>query len=96
MAAVIIGKEADNFLCNPDSEKLNNSSLELIVSATEEKITMLDGSLNEISEEELEKAINFAQKEIIQLIGFFQHIANNLGIKKEKIAIKEPEIIEDK
>ena len=69
-------KKENNFICNPSNEKLNTSPFELIVSATEEKITMLEAGAQEISEKELEKAIEFAQKEIILLIGFFQHIAN--------------------
>ena len=78
----MVGKEGDNFVCNPGDEKLNNSPLELIVSATEETITMLDGAAQEISEEELGRAISFAQKEILILIGFFRHIANVLKIEK--------------
>ncbi|CAI2161593.1 15258_t:CDS:2 [Funneliformis geosporum] len=84
----MVGKEGDNFVCNPSDEKLNDSPLELIVSATEETITMLDGAAQEISEKELEKAISFAQKEILILIGFFRHIANVLKIEKEK-SLKE-------
>ena len=78
----MVGKEGDNFVCIPSDEKLNNSPLELIVSATEETITMLDGAAQEISEEELGRAISFAQKEILILIGFFRHIANVLKIEK--------------
>ena len=88
----MIGKEGNSFVCNPGQEKLINSSLELIVSATEENITMLDGSAQEISEEELEKAISFAQKEILILIGFFRHIANALGIEKDKIVVKKNDL----
>jgi polyribonucleotide nucleotidyltransferase len=84
LAAVIIGQEEKRFICNPSDEKLTNSPLELIVSATEEKITMLEAGAQEIKEEELEQAIAFAQQEIQLLTGFFQHIANSLGIKKEK------------
>ncbi|CAG8550596.1 5515_t:CDS:2, partial [Paraglomus occultum] len=87
--AVMIGKEKDNFVCNPGSEALNNSPLELIVSATEEKIVMLDGAAREISEEELEKAISFAQREILILIGFFRHIANVLKTEEKKTINKE-------
>ncbi|MCE8168498.1 MAG: polyribonucleotide nucleotidyltransferase, partial [Candidatus Moeniiplasma glomeromycotorum] len=83
LAAVIIGQKGDNLICNPSKEELDNSSLELIVSATEKKITMLEAGAQEISEKELEKAIAFAHSEIQVLVGLFQHIATNLGIKKE-------------
>ena len=84
-------REENNFICHPSSEKLNASPLKLIVSATEEKITMLEASAQEINEEGLEKAIEFAHKEIQLLIGFFQHIATSLGVKKEKLVTKNKE-----
>ncbi|CAG8742970.1 25190_t:CDS:1, partial [Racocetra persica] len=81
--AVIVGQEEKKFISNPSREKLDNSPLELIVSATEEKIAMLEAGAQEISETELTQAITFAHQEIKVLIGFFQHIANSLGVKKE-------------
>ena len=75
---------------------MDNSSLELIVSATEVKITMLEAGAQEISEKELEQAIEFAHQEIKLLTGFFQHIANSLGIKKEKIDNKQKNDHDDK
>ncbi|CAH1760673.1 11656_t:CDS:2 [Entrophospora sp. SA101] len=91
LAAVIVGGKDGNFIVNPSSEKLNNSSLELIVSASEKNITMLEAGASEISEKELEKAIELAQKEIQLLIGFFQHIASSLGVRKEKNSTKKEE-----
>ncbi|CFW92766.1 Polyribonucleotide nucleotidyltransferase [endosymbiont DhMRE of Dentiscutata heterogama] len=84
LAAVIVGQEEKKFISNPSREKLDNFPLELIVSASEEKITMLEAGAQEISETELTQAITFAHQEIKVLIGFFQHIANSLGVKKEQ------------
>ena len=95
LAAVVVGKGKGNFICNPSNEELKHSSLDLIVSATEEKIIMLEADSQELSEGELMKAIEFAQKEILVLIGFFQSIAKSLGVKKEKLEVKAQEI-EDK
>lgn len=96
LAAVIISQEGKHFICNPSQEKLESSSLELIVSATEEKITMLEVGAREISEAELAQAITFAHQEIQVLIGFFQHIVNSLGIKKEKSQPKQEKKNTDK
>ena len=96
LAAVIVGQEEKKFICNPNNEKMDNSPLELIVSATEEKITMLEAGAHEINEKELEQAIEFAHQEIKLLIGFFQHIANSLGVKKEKTEKKQEKDFSDK
>jgi len=96
LAAVIVGQEGKIFACNPNNEKMDNSPLELIVSATEKKITMLEAEAHQISEAELEQAIEFAHQEIKLLTGFFQHIANNLGVKKEKTEKKQEKDFSDK
>jgi polyribonucleotide nucleotidyltransferase len=95
LAAVIVGLEEESFICNPNNEKLKISPLELIISATEEKINMIEVRAQEIDEEKLEKAISFAHQEAKVLIGFFEHIANSLGIKKKKIELKEKKSIND-
>jgi hypothetical protein len=56
---------------------------------------MLEASAQEISERGLEKAIEFAQKEIQLLTGFFQHISNSLEIKRRGRGIKKEEITDD-
>jgi len=56
---------------------------------------MLEASAQEVSEGELEKAIEFAQKEIRLLIGFFQHISNSLEIKQRGAEIKKDESVDD-
>ena len=96
LAAVVVARKEKGFICNPGSENLDDSPLELIVSATEEKIAMLEVEAQEISETELERAIEFAHQEIQLLVGFFQHIANNLGVKKMKIEVKQEKGYNDK
>jgi polyribonucleotide nucleotidyltransferase len=56
---------------------------------------MLEAAAQEIDEKELERAIEFAQRKIQVLTGFFQHMANNLGIKKEPMKTKSEKIIND-
>ena len=43
---------------------------------------MVELEAEEIAEKELEKAVIFAQKQIQQLLHFFQQIADSLGISK--------------
>ena len=54
---MIVGQVENNLACNPSNEKLNTSPLELIVSATEKKIVMLESGAQELTNEELAKAI---------------------------------------
>ncbi|MEG7978805.1 MAG: hypothetical protein NY202_02680 [Mollicutes bacterium UO1] len=95
LAAVMVGQEEKEFICNLGNEQLDNSPLELIVCATEEKVVMIEARTQEMKEAELEQAISFAHQEIQILIGFFQHLANSLEPKKEKLEKKKEEISDD-
>ena len=85
VATVIVGEQEEKLTCNFKIE----SPLELIVSATEKKVVMLEVGSAEISEEKLEKAIELAHQEICYLISFFQHIANSLGVRNKKLGERE-------
>ncbi|CAG8807341.1 174_t:CDS:2, partial [Racocetra persica] len=63
---------------------------ELVVSATKEKIVMLEVEAPETTEEALISAVAAAHQEIRYLIGFFEYIANSLRVKKIKPEITEP------
>jgi polyribonucleotide nucleotidyltransferase len=84
-----VGQVGDTFLVNPNQEKPTNSPLELIVSGSEEKITMLEAKAQELSENKLSQAIAFAQQEIRLLIGFFRQMAKNFRGEKKQIAPKK-------
>ena len=56
---------------------------------------MLEAGAHEISETELAQAITFAHQKIQILIGFFQHIANSLGVKKNKMEVEQKETTSD-
>jgi polyribonucleotide nucleotidyltransferase len=66
----------------------------LIVTASSENIVMTELEAEEITETELEKAVNFAQDQINQIINFFQQIANSLGIQKKLSSVSEKSIDE--
>lgn len=83
LATININKEKGGFVYNSNNERLNESSLELTISATERKIVTLELKAQEITESELEEAIEVAQKNIQLIINFFQHIASTLEIKKD-------------
>jgi polyribonucleotide nucleotidyltransferase len=89
LATVVIGKNQEKFVCNPSIIELGESSFELIITATRENIVMVELEAEEIDEKELNKAVNFAQEEIKQIIHFFQQIANSLNIHKKTFSIPQ-------
>lgn len=89
VAGVIIGKINGELICNPTSQQLEQSSLELIVAGTKASINMVEASGQEISEEEMLIAIAMAHIEIKKLVAFQEEIINIIG--QEKLPIIELE-----
>ncbi|WP_339024900.1 polyribonucleotide nucleotidyltransferase [Spiroplasma endosymbiont of Agriotes lineatus] len=89
VAGVVIGKINGELICNPTSQQLEQSSLELIVAGTKASINMVEASGQEISEEEMLVAISTAHTEIKKLVAFQEDIINIIG--QEKMPIIELE-----
>ncbi|WP_338982282.1 polyribonucleotide nucleotidyltransferase [Spiroplasma endosymbiont of Eupeodes luniger] len=89
VAGVIIGKINGELICNPTSQQLEQSSLELIVAGTKASINMVEASGQEISEEEMLAAIAMAHIEIKKLVAFQEEIINIIG--QEKLPVIELE-----
>lgn len=77
------------FFVNPGLKEMKFSELDLIVSATREKTVMIEAEGNEIEEETLVSAINFAQEEINKVIDLIQGISKEVG--KEKMKLEKDE-----
>jgi len=82
------GEEA--FIANPASQDLEFSKLDLIVSATEKAVIMIEAGAEEVAEETLVKALKFAQEEVKNVIQLIKELTKEvgkkkLGVEKEKI-----------
>ncbi len=62
VASVKVGEVEGNFVLNPTNLEIDNSSLNLIVSATENSISMIEAGADSIKEDRMVEAIEFAQK----------------------------------
>lgn len=94
LATAVVGKNQGKFVCNPSITELDESSFELIITATREKIVMIELEAEEIDEEELNKAVSFAQEQIKQILCFFQQISDSLNIHKKPFSVSEKPIDE--
>ena len=84
VAAVRVGRGENDFILNPANGELIESTLDLIISGTKEKVNMLDASAKEVPEEEIAKAFAFGQEAITKIATFIESIAKEIG--KEKSA----------
>ena len=91
LGAVRVGMIDEKFVLNPTYEEKAKSKMDLVFSAVEKNgqflINMLEGGFEEIEEEKILTAFDFAKPYLKQIVNFQKEIAKNLG--KQKIAITE-------
>jgi polyribonucleotide nucleotidyltransferase len=78
------------YIINPSAESLESAKLELIVSATEDAVTMVEGEGKEASETEMIEAIAAAHEAIKPICEMQRELGAKVG--KEKWAVNAPEV----
>jgi polyribonucleotide nucleotidyltransferase len=101
ISEVRVAKIDGKLIINPYLSDLERASLEFMVAGTDKDIVMVEGECNEISEEEMVEAIEFAhkaiviqvqaQKELAELVGKtvkreYSHEAHNLDLRAQVFA----------
>lgn len=91
ISAFRVGKIEGKFVLNPTLEEREKSDLDLTISITEnDKVIMLEGKSNEVSEDDVLGAIQFAKESNKKVIDLIKKAQKEVG--KEKKVIPEPEI----
>ena len=89
IAEVRVGRVDGTYIINPTESQLKVSDLELIVAGTSDSIIMVEGESREVSEEDLLKALEFAQVEIKKIVGLQLELKEAIGKTKWSIQPKE-------
>ena len=89
IASVRIGRIDGKFVVNPTISEREKSDLDLVVSGTEDALTMVEAGASELSEAEMLDALNLAKEEISKICKFIKALPS-----KEKLPIAEPVIDE--
>ena len=89
VGAVRVSKVDNKFVINPTYEQKSNSTMDLVVVGTNDKIVMLEGNLIEIPEEEVLKAIEFSQPFIKDIIKLQEDLGKKVGKAKKQVPLSE-------
>ncbi len=89
IGAVKIGYIKNEFVINPTVTQLEESSLNMVVTGTEEGFVMIEAGAQEIEEEKIIEAVTLAQKPINQIINAQKELYDKLSIKKREFRTKE-------
>lgn len=82
IASVRIAKIDGSLLAFPTNEQLEESSLDLIVSGSQDSILMIEGFAQEMPEQEMVDAIVFAHGVIRDIIGLMRQLADRVKVQK--------------
>ncbi len=91
VASVQVARVNGQPVVNPSLEQLDLSDVEMVVAATKESITMVEGEASEISEQEMLELIHFAHERIRRIIALQEEVLAELG-PVTKWTVNPPEI----
>ncbi|MFH1112161.1 MAG: polyribonucleotide nucleotidyltransferase [Patescibacteria group bacterium] len=89
IAAVRIGRVANEWVINPTYEARLKSELDLVITGTDAEIVMIEGQSKEVKEPIIAEAIEFGHKHLRQIIPFINEIIKKAGKPKMTLADTE-------
>jgi len=94
VGAVQVGLKDNQYFVNPVTSELEFSDLDLVVSATEEKVVMLEAEAKSIPEKQILEAIAFGKEKAKVAIELINRLVEKVGVEKEKYVkrMSEPEL----
>lgn len=90
VAPLTVGLKDGKYMINPVAADLETSSMDLTVSGTKEAVLMVEAGAKEVTEEEIAKGIEFAQKESKAVLKFMEEFAEEVGTERETYKEEKP------
>ncbi|MDE1171689.1 MAG: polyribonucleotide nucleotidyltransferase [Verrucomicrobium sp.] len=87
IGATRVGRVDGKLVINPTHEQRSMSDLDLVYVGTEKEVLMIEGSAEELPEEEFNAALEFAQKEIQAVVSLQKELAAKAGKAKRQVPL---------
>jgi len=89
VAAVKVGLVDGELILNPGEEDREKSLMDLVVAGSKDAVLMVEAGANEVPEETMIEAIEFAHEEIKKLVAFQEEIVAEAGKEKAEYELLE-------
>ncbi len=89
VAAVRVGRVEGNYVLNPNIDEIEESELNFIVAGTADAVVMVEGGANEMPEDIVLGAIDFAHENIKLLVNLQRELAAKAGKPKREYTVAE-------
>ena len=84
ISEVRVGRIEGEFIINPSRAQLKESDIDIMVGASHDSVSMVEGEFDEISEEEMTDAIKFGHEAIKNQIQAQTELVNEVGKKETR------------
>lgn len=91
VAGVRVGYADGKLTAFATAEELENGKLDLVVAGTEDAIMMVEAGANEVTEEEVAEALEFAHKEMQPAIKLQQELLKKVQVAKQEFVLSLPD-----
>ena len=89
VGAVVVGLKENVPFVNPIEKEKEFSDLDLVVSSTKDRVMMIEGEGNEVSEGQILETLKFAKKESQKVISLIEDLQKEVGKKKRSVIEKD-------
>ncbi|MFA7003828.1 MAG: polyribonucleotide nucleotidyltransferase, partial [Verrucomicrobiia bacterium] len=88
LGAVRVGRINKQFVVNPTHSQMLDSDLDLIYVGNETDMVMIEGCAQELSEDEVMSAVDFAQGFVKQIVTAQKQLAQQIGVTKRQVPLR--------
>jgi len=92
IAEVRVGRVDGEFVVNPTISQMEDSDIDMIIGGTADSVSMMEGEMEEISEQEMLEALKTAHEAIKKLCAFQEELREEFGKEKRE---HEPEPVDE-
>ena len=88
VAAVRVGRDENGkYICNPTLPQYETGGMEIVVAGTSDAVMMVEGGMNEATEEEFLGAVEFAHENIKAIVKAIDQLAKKAGKAKREYPV---------
>lgn len=90
VAGVRVGLKDGNFILHPSDQDRETGLMDIVVAGTKQTVTMVEGLMKEVDEEDVIRAITLAHEEIQKLIALQEELVKLVPVVKKEVPPPDP------
>lgn len=88
VAKVRVGRVNGEFIINPTVAELKSSDIDMVIGGTKDSVAMMEGEMDEISEQDMIQALRAGHAAIVKLCDFQLELQKEFGKEKRELTLQ--------